>query len=1055
MICEPALRASILHADRMFMVWSRMHLGCFWQYAALFVLVLLTASAPSWCQSGDQGSLGGVAFDTSGAVVAGAQVKVRNISTSFAASTTTDDHGLFRFAVLPIGLYELTANQAGFATVQVNDIDLTVGATLTFTLRFIVASGKEAVTVTDEAPILEKSRSQLSATIDNRFISNLPVNGRDFTAFVLLTPGVSSDVRGGLSFAGQRAMNSLLLDGINNDDPFWGQPTGATGYLADGRQPYYISQDAVREFQVNSNAYSAEFGRAAGGVINTITKSGTNDFHGSAFWFYRDKSMNANDPINKLHGLPKSPFHFNQFGGTLGGPVRKDRLFFFVNYEGLRSNIPNAVFLNLPAGFQPNPDPTIAGFQQIALDYLKPRAASWVWSLTQNNYLGKIDWQTSEKHRLTAFLDVQRFEGGGGLDVGSQNSFEHTRSNSARVETGTVSLTSAISNRTVNVARFGYLHGSIGFGPVGTNPEANVFQSGQKVLTIGRGTGAPQENPYRQFQWSDTLHHDRGPHALKFGSDVLVDRVRFFFAQNFSGSYDFGSLESFGRSLSGQPQPLPSDDYTQTFSGFGEHGIVTRPNFTSVAGFVEDQWRIRPTLTLNLGLRYDLQVIDKPPVRNPSPALLAAGLDTSTLPIDKHNLAPRIGIAWSPTLDSHVVVRAGYGIFYALTPSVLTSRADFQNGISTQTRTFGGNSPPLASLIPTYPNTLCGPPDPSGLPPNCRPPNAVAGLPTLQLFSAHYRQPYVQQGSLGLEVLASKDLTVSASYIFSKGTHLQQIRDVNLGNTVSKTIAVADTGALLSYRAFERPRPISDFNRILVFNSDANSIFHGLAIQLNKRFSRNWQALSSYTLSKVIDNNPNVFALNPGAGNPDLVQDPMAPRLDRGPGGDDQRHRFTFAGVWTPSYGKVLPWAGRAVLQGWEISGILTVQSGRPYSGLINFDLNNDGDFGTDRTPELGRNTFYMPATVYLDPRLTRNISIVERAKLHITVEGFNVLNHTNITRVNNNQYAVSGFSGSASVCGTAPSSCLVPQKEGLSAFGTPTATSGARTMQIAMRLTF
>src|SRR5262249_33966458 len=150
------------------------------------------------------------------------------------------------------------------------------------------------------------------------------------------------------------------------------------------------------------------------------------------------KSMNANDPINKLHGSPKSPFHFNQFGGTLGGPVRKDRLFFFVNYEGLRSNIPNAVFLNLPAGFQPNPDPTIAGFQQIALDYLKPRAASWVWSLTQNNYLGKIDWQTSEKHRLAAFLDVQRFEGGGGLDVGSQNSFEHTRSNSARVETGTV-----------------------------------------------------------------------------------------------------------------------------------------------------------------------------------------------------------------------------------------------------------------------------------------------------------------------------------------------------------------------------------------------------------------------------------------------------------------------------------------------------------------------------------------------------------------------------------------------------------------------------------------
>jgi hypothetical protein len=166
---------------------------------------------------------------------------------------------------------------------------------------------------------------------------------------------------------------------------------------------------------------------------------------------------------------------------------------------------------------------------------------------------------------------------------------------------------------------------------------------------------------------------------------------------------------------------------------------------------VEDTWRIRPTLTLNIGLRYDLQLIDKPPVRNPSLALLAAGLDTSVLPTDRHNFAPRIGIAWSPSPSSHLVLRGGYGIFYALTPSALTARAYFQNGITTQTRTFVGDSP-FASLIPIYPNNFCGPPDPSGLPPNCAPPDAGAGLPTLQLFSAHYRQPYVQQGSLGLEV---------------------------------------------------------------------------------------------------------------------------------------------------------------------------------------------------------------------------------------------------------------------------------------------------------------
>ena len=320
--------------------------------AILFVIILLGIALSSLCQSGDQGSIGGTAFDDSGAVVVGAQVHVRNLGTSFVASTTTDDLGLFRFPVLPVGLYELTAGHSGFATAKVNQIDLTVGAQLTLTLRFSVAGGNEATNVTDAPPILEKSRSQLSTTIDNLFISELPVNGRDFTAFVLLTPGVTRDVRGGLSFAGQRAMNSLLLDGVNNDDPFWGQPTGGTGFVGDGRQPYYISQDAVGEFQVNSNAYSAEFGRAGGGVVNAVTKSGTKDFYGSGFWFYRDKSLNANDPINKLYGLPRSPFHYNQFGGTLGGPIHRNRLFFFANYEGLRQSlgetftnfVPNAAF---------------------------------------------------------------------------------------------------------------------------------------------------------------------------------------------------------------------------------------------------------------------------------------------------------------------------------------------------------------------------------------------------------------------------------------------------------------------------------------------------------------------------------------------------------------------------------------------------------------------------------------------------------------------------------------------------------------------------------------
>ena len=299
---------------------------------------------------------------------------------------------------------------------------------------------------------------------------------------------------------------------------------------------------------------------------------------------------------------------------------------------------------------------------------------------------------------------------------------------------------------------------------------------------------------------------------------------------------------------------------------------------------------------------------------------------------------------------------------------------------------------------------------------------------------------------------ANKDLSVSVSYILSRGTRLQQIRDVNLGSTVQETISIANTNTLLSYRAFQETRPIAGFNRVLVFNSDANSIYHGLVIQANRRFAQNFQALASYTLSKVLDNNPNVYALNPGPDASGLVQDPTDPRSDRGPGSNDQRHRFTLAAIWTPNYGNSLPAVATAVLRGWELSGILTAQSGQPYSGLINFDLNNDGVFATDRAPGLGRNSFYMPASVSLDPRLTRNISIGERARLQIIWEAFNVLNHANITYVNNIQYRVSGFS---SDCGIAPSPCLVQQNQGLSAFGTPIFSSGARIMQLAVKATF
>lgn len=1025
-------------------VWLRRFLIFSLYFISFAIPVLIRA------QVGNQASIAGLVVDPSGAAVRNALVEVRNLNTSAVVSTKTNESGLFRFPILPVGTYDLLVTCAGWNPFSIKGIILTVGAHLNMTLRLTLIGPTIVVDVGSRTPLIETTRTAFTSAVEEEYVSNLPTNGRDFTTFALITPGVTRDARGGLSFGGQRAMNSLLVDGANNDDMYWGQPI--TGFVADGRQPYYLSQEAVQAFQVNTNAYSAEFGRAGGGVINTVTKSGSNQWHGSALWFYRDTSMNAASPINKLYGLPKDPFHFNQFGGTLGGPVRKDRLFFFINYEGMRSSLPNAVFLNLPETFQLSPDLVVAAYQQTALDYLRPRAFSWVWPVEQNDYLAKVDLQISHANRLAAVWARQRYSGGGALDSGAQNSFEHTDSNPLATDMGTVSLTSVISNNAINVARFSYIGTSLEFGSVGINPEANVFQDGQLALTIGRDSTSEEAYSIHQTQWSDTLSYIHGRHAFKFGADLLYAPITYSYALGFSGSYTFSSLESFGRSLSGHPSPLADESYQQTFSGAGTPGVVTHPNILSIAGFVQDEWRARADLTLNFGLRYELQTTTKPPIRNPSPALSAAGVDTSALPTDTNNVAPRLGIAWSPLGNRRLVLRGGYGVFYGLTPSVMAARAFLQNDTTLKTGKFSGDAE-NAKLIPAYPNNYCGAPDPRGTPPHClAPTSGSAGLATIESFSRNYQQPFVRQASAGVEYELARELSVSATYLMTKGTDLQHIRDMNLTpEFVSGTIGIANTTTVLTYLAYPDARPVSEFDRILLFESSGSSAYNGLALQVRKRFSARFGLSSSYTFSKVVDNNPNSYALNNGPSNPHLIAYPTHPGIDYGLGDNDQRHRFVVSGIWQLGSGSGLPILPRAVLGNWQLSWILTAQSGQPYSGVINYDLNNDGDFATDRQPGIARNVFRLPTTVSLDPRLTRTFS-VSRAKLQVIWESFNALNHSNITGVQNQQYTVSS---SASKCGVAITPCLSPRSKGLSAFGTPTQSSGARIMQVAVKLLF
>jgi hypothetical protein len=596
------------------------------------------------------------------------------------------------------------------------------------------------------------------------------------------------------------------------------------------------------------------------------------------------------------------------------------------------------------------------------------------------------------------------------------------------------------------VARFNYLLEDGRNLSNSVNPQAMIFEGGQQVLIIGRAVADPQRSLIRQFEWSDALAWSRGGHGLKFGGNLIAARIRWEHAPSFSGNYRFNSLESFGRSLAGVPAPATGEQYTQAFSGEGKPGATLHPDSTEFAAFVQDEWRAQPNLTFNFGVRYDIQWMAQPDVSNPSPALAAAGYDTGHIPLDANNFSPRFGFAWSPLRSQRLVLRGGYGIFYTWTRAAMAVRPHYQNGIGVQTRTFTPGTP-SAAFIPAYPNTVCGPPDPSGLPPGC--PAPTAGTDSIMPFSPDYVTAYDQHASFGVEFQFRNDWTLSASYMMVKGVHLQRWRDVNLVAPTPATIRIAGTDTALTYLRFGSPRPISGFDRILALESGGNSFYHGLAVQLNKRFSHNFQFLAGYTLSKVIDDRPESQIFNPGGGaEANLLSDPFNPRADRGPGVVDARHRFVLSGVWELNSATHLRGLAKAILGGWELSGIVAVQSGLPYTGLVNFDLNNDGNPFSDRTPGQPRNTLRLPTTVSLDPRVTRNVRLTEHARLQFIWEAFNVFNRANITGVRTTQFS---RSTSAAVCGVARTPCLVPQSN----FGAPTATLDPRIMQLSLKLLF
>lgn len=951
------------------------------------------------------GNIEGRVLDPQGAAVPGITVTATNQETGYAKTGTTDDEGNYRLILLPPGKYKVTTSGAqGFATATYENVTVTIGGQAPLEIQLSLSGTNIVIDVEAEGQIVETTRTSVSSTVNERAIQNLPVNGRNFLDFATLTPGVVRDPtrQGDLAVGGQKGtLNSLQVDGTDNNNTFFGQSLGRTGT----RPPYQFSEEAVQEFQVNQNGFSAEFGRAGGAVINVVTKSGTNNWHGSVFEYFRDESLNSNTPILTARPAKRPKSQINQFGGTLGGPIRKDRAFFFFAYDGQRSTIPNVVDA-----------PNFSGAPAAVRALLAPKMNTYNIGRDQSVLMVKTDVKVNDSNQLVLRFNRQAFTGNNNENGGPLSVEEHSGNSVARTLTFSGSLTSTLTPSLINEFRF-QLGRDEEPGQANSDVTEARINTLQGFLQLGRNNFSPRETTIKRVQFLDNISYTRGAHNLKFGLDFNFDRIFNFFPGIFSGQYTFNSYTLFGTNT-------PSG-YTQNFAGAGTSGATTHPDLNEYSFFAQDDWRVNPKLTVNLGLRYDVQDLAEPTVNNPNAGLAAQGLSTTTAVRDKNNFGPRAGFSYA--FNEKTVMRGGYGIFYGRTTAIMLGTSHSQNGIQVTGVSLNCTA---AQPCLTYPAIFTTPPPAGGL------------TPSLYLFAKGYQQPAVHQGRLGVEHEVFKNTSLSATYLYFRGRHLSRTRDVNLGEPVP--IVLTDP-ANQTFTVLRHPatRPNTAFTRISLFESSANSRYNALALELKRRFTRGFQFIAAYTLSDTKDDKPDQTMVVVGTDDVKGLENNLNIKGDYGRSDLDIRHRFVFSPVY--EFGKAGEGAlARAFLSNWTLSGIMTLQSGFAYSALISGDANRDGNTATDRVPGTKRNQFTTPSVYIFDARVTKSFIFGERYNLSLIGEAFNLFNRSNIATVNTGRYGIANSSATAltNPAPTAP-------------FGAARTFLGERQMQLAIRFKF
>jgi len=956
----------------------------------ILVVVSLLWTGSGLAQVGS-GQFHGVCLDAEGAAIPGATVVIKHLDTGIERVLETDRAGRFSAPFLAVGPYEIRAESSGMQPLKLSNLVLSVGAAQEVMLKMSLAGVQNEVTVLGEVPLT--TQTEISKILDSVAIQNLPINGRRWENFGLLTPGVTNDGANGLvAFHGIAGIfNNTMVDGADNNQAFFSEERGR-GHIA-----YPISQETVREFQVNSSNYSAEFGRAAGGIVNAVTHSGSEQFHGSAFDYLRDKSFIALDPFARAANQDKPPERRHQFGASVGGPLVRKNVFFFASYDQQDRNFPVTV---LPVGgdqFYAGSTAPAAATQQ-AVNFLRSQTGVFPRKANQNLGYGKVDWQINQDHRWTSSLNVLNFRSPNGIQTASVVSAPVSSNgrDAVKNETSINTLTSALSPSQVNELRFQYSRDFELQTPNGLGPWVIVSNAGGS-MQYGRPPFLPRPAypNEKRFQFMDNFSFLRGAHDFKVGADINVIRDMLVSVPGSGGSYSYSSLTAFAQDFAalntGTSSGKHYDQFTQTFDSTDPEGR-NRFHTTDYNFYVQDRYTVSPKLTVNMGLRYEYQQIEQPKTSNP---LLP---QTAHLNEDKLNFGPRLGIAWQPA--NRMMLRAGYGLSFGRTQNSTLSNFYVNNGtrqwIYQQFATFPG--------APTFPNVFAGPPS-----------AGVAPI-TVNLAAPDFVNPAVHQSTLELERYISSNLTVSAVYLMSRGTHLPSTRDTNLSpaattrsyNVLNSAGGIQGTVSVPFYTT--RVNPL--LGQLLTYETGVNSWYHALILQASKRYGHDIQLMTSFTWSHSTDDGQSSYNFLPG----NVVLDPFNRHADYGNTNFDQRKRFVFSGVWQPTV-RAGDWTAGPLFTDWKFSGIVTLADGFPVTGLVESPILpgalgaglNGSNNTSNRFPGIGRNAFSGPGLSNVDLRIAREIRVTESGHIEILAEAFNFFNRVNYGDVNTTQYLLQG----------------------------------------------